>query len=150
MFFAPMGGGEGPLINVFRRVYFDGFRQRSPFNFRPSKRVRFYRIPKSIYHVLICAHHKTEFVLFGYRSLNTTLSRYYQFQCFFSREKKNARESHFGPFFQFFHGQKNNFTPTLWPIFQFFHVNFFFLLGHYFSFFFGFFKGRKFIFRAQI
>ena len=34
-------GGE-PLINVFLRVYFDGFRQTSRFNFRQSKQRSFY------------------------------------------------------------------------------------------------------------
>ena len=45
-------------------------------NFAHQNRARFFRIPKSIYHVLICAHHKTEFVLFGYRNLDTRLSRH--------------------------------------------------------------------------
>ena len=34
-------GGEGPLINVFLKVYFDVFRQSSRFNFRPSKQHSF-------------------------------------------------------------------------------------------------------------
>ena len=34
--------GEGPLIKVFLRVYFDVFRQTTRFNFRPSKHDSFY------------------------------------------------------------------------------------------------------------
>ena len=37
-----MGVGGGLLINVFLRVYFDVFRQSSPFNFRQSKHSSFY------------------------------------------------------------------------------------------------------------
>ena len=44
--------------------------------FAHQNRARFFRIPKSIYHVLICAHHKTEFVLFEYRNLETRSSRH--------------------------------------------------------------------------
>ena len=52
---------------------------------------------------------------------------------FFPVKIKSARESHFGPFFQFFHGQKTNFTPTFWPIFEFFHAHLFFFHGHKFD-----------------
>ena len=76
--------------------------------------------------------------------------KYYHFKSvfFFPWKKKSARESHFGPFFQFFHGQKNNFTPTFWPIFQFFHAHFYFL-GHFFIFSPFFFAGRKFHIHGQ-
>ena len=51
---------------------------------------------------------------------------------FFPVKIKSARESHFWPFFEFFHGHFSFFTPTFWPIFQFFHAHFFFH-GHFFS-----------------
>ena len=68
--------GGGPLINVSLSVYFHVFRQSSLFNLRLSNIVPSFRVPKSIYRVLICAHHKTEFVFFGYRNLDTRPSRH--------------------------------------------------------------------------
>ena len=40
---------------------------------------------------------------------------------FFPVKKKVARESHFWPFFQFFHGQFLFFTGIFLPFFEFFH-----------------------------
>ena len=49
-------------------------------------------------------------------------------QCFFffGRENKSGRESHFWPFFGFFHGHSWLFTPTFYRLFDFFHAQFFF------------------------
>ena len=47
---------------------------------------------------------------------------------------KSARETHFWPFFVFFHGQNWFFTPTFLPNYELFHGHFFFH-GHVFGFF---------------
>ena len=65
--------------------------------------------------------------------INSTLPPWLT-QCFFFPVKiKSARESHFGPFFQFFHGQNSNFTPTFWPFFGFFHGEEIHFHGHKFD-----------------
>ena len=68
---------------------------------------------------------------------------------FFSPVKKNiARESHFRPFWHFFHGQLFFFTGTFLPFLKIFHAQLFFLHGQ-FHVFLWFFHGQKITFTGK-